>query len=229
MDHSLNNVVWNAITTDNVYLATHNEVVGVFQRDIAPFAAVKNFDEIHLNALVQYLEPGRTIALLNHEDYELNLMWKSLLELTIYQMVHSGTRPVRKLQGIELIPLNESHVPLMLALTSMMKPGPFFDRTILFGHYFGIFDGDKLVSMAGLRFATPKFKEISAVCTHPDYFGRGYARILMEHLILLIQSWGCTPFLHVKQDNVHAIEIYKKLGFDIRTPVFFKMAKAQLV
>jgi len=52
---------------------------------------------------------------------------------------------------IDIVPLTEQHVPQMLALTKLTNPGPFAEQTINFGHYYGIFDGDKLVAMAGQR------------------------------------------------------------------------------
>jgi predicted GNAT family acetyltransferase len=36
---------------------------------------------------------------------------------------------------------------------------------------------------------------------------------------------GNIPFLHVRQDNVRAIEVNKKLGFVIRADVYFAIFK----
>jgi predicted GNAT family acetyltransferase len=54
---------------------------------------------------------------------------------------------------------------------------------------------------------------VSAVCTHPEHTGKGYAGILMAEVMKRIRDRGEIPFLHVRQDNVRAIEIYKRLGF----------------
>jgi len=70
-----------------------------------------------------------------------------------------------------------------------------------------------LVAMAGERMKVPGHTEVSAVCTHPDYTGRGYARSLMLEIMQRIRGRGETPFLHVRGDNVRAIELYRKLGF----------------
>ena len=64
----------------------------------------------------------------------------------------------------------------MLALVELTRPGPFSVRTVELGGYVGVFDGDRLVAMAGQRLAPPGFREISAVCTHPDFRGRGPRR-----------------------------------------------------
>ena len=101
----------------------------------------------------------------------------------------------------------------MIALTALTKPGPFSTRTHELGTYLGIRDGGKLVAMAGERLKVPGHTEVSAVCTHPDHTGKGYAGILMLEVMKGIRSRGETPFLHSRQDNVRAIEVYKRLGF----------------
>ncbi len=56
-------------------------------------------------------------------------------------------------------------------------------------------------------------REISGVCTHPDFRGRGLARRLVELLIRLQLQRREIPFLHVMQDNSHAGRIYERMGF----------------
>ena len=50
------------------------------------------------------------------------------------------------------------------------------------------------------------FTEISAVCTHPDFRGRGYAKQLVSVGALAIVARGETPFLHAVPDNFVAVE-----------------------
>ena len=114
------------------------------------------------------------------------------------------------------MPLGPEHVPAMLALTKRTNPGPFLGNTLAFGHYKGIFEGDELVAMAGQRLHAPPYAEISAVCTHPDYLGRGYASHLLRHQARCIRAAGGTPFLHVKTNNATAIKVYQTLGFAVR-------------
>jgi predicted GNAT family acetyltransferase len=102
----------------------------------------------------------------------------------------------------------------MVALATLTEPGPFRRRTIELGNFYGIFDGDQLVSMAGKRMHIPGFVEVSAVCTHPDARGRGYARALMQIVIDEIEQSGRTPFLHAWQDNP-ATRLYESLGFTL--------------
>ena len=63
------------------------------------------------------------------------------------------------------------------------------------------------------------FTEVSGVCTHPDWRGRGYAGGLMQIVAARIAARGETPFLHAYADNAGAIALYEKLGFRLRCEV----------
>ena len=71
--------------------------------------------------------------------------------------------------------------------------------------------------MAGERMRLDGYQELSAVCTHPDYTGRGYAQRLLAILCNLAFDRGFTPFLHVYADNERAIGVYRKMNFVDRT------------
>ena len=73
--------------------------------------------------------------------------------------------------------------------------------------------------MAGERMALDEFVEISAVCTHPDHTGRGFARHLMTLLINSIFDRGFTPFLHVGPKNARARGLYESLAFTDRAEI----------
>jgi predicted GNAT family acetyltransferase len=75
-----------------------------------------------------------------------------------------------------------------------------------------------LVAMAGQRLQTPAFAEISAVCTHPEFRGRGYARALTTFVAAQILAAGKIPFLHVKSEN-DAKVVYEKVGFHLRAAI----------
>jgi predicted GNAT family acetyltransferase len=116
-----------------------------------------------------------------------------------------------------IVDLNVSHIEDMLALTELTKPGPFSQRTPELGSYLGVREAGQLVAMAGERLRFPGYTEISAVCTHPDYRGRGYAGSLVSALIQRITGREEIPFLHVRNENVGAVRLYENLGFDTRS------------
>jgi len=81
------------------------------------------------------------------------------------------------------------------------------------GSYCGIrFDGN-LAAMAGERLQLEGYPEISGVCTHPAFRGRGLAAELIWHLVRAHRRDGLVSWLHVGSANRNAIELYLKLGF----------------
>ena len=124
-----------------------------------------------------------------------------------------------------MVDLNISHVDEMLALVELTKPGPFFRRTPELGTYLGIREAGQLVAMAGERLRPLGHTEISAVCTHPEYRGRGYASSLVSALVQKIIGRGETPFLHVRTENAEAIRVYEKLGFKTRRVITIAVVK----
>src|SRR5262249_41096737 len=135
--------------------------------------------------------------------------------LIIEQMVSRQPVPVPQ-SAIEILELATADVPEMLALVELTHPGPFFSRTIEFGHYIGIRQNGQLVAMAGQRLHITGYREISAVCTHPDWQGKGYARLLCSILVNDIWTHGEVPFLHVLPGNDVARRLYESMGFSKR-------------
>jgi predicted GNAT family acetyltransferase len=58
--------------------------------------------------------------------------------------------------------------------------------------------------------------EVSAVCTHPNHLGRGYAGALVAKVVSRIRQRGEVAILHVRADNARAIGVYERLGFKPR-------------
>jgi predicted GNAT family acetyltransferase len=107
----------------------------------------------------------------------------------------------------------------MMALVEMAQPGPFAAGTYRLGTYLGIRVDGRLAAMAGERMRLDGYTEISAVCTHPDFRGRGYPSELIGALSNAILDRGELPFLHVFDDNLAASALYRKLGFTLRETI----------
>jgi len=101
----------------------------------------------------------------------------------------------------------------MLTLTRLTQPGPFGTRTRELGTYFGIRRSGSLVAMAGERLHVSGYREVSAVCTHPQHRGHGYAAALMQAVMAGMRARKEIPFLHVRADNDQAVGLYERLGF----------------
>jgi ribosomal protein S18 acetylase RimI-like enzyme len=227
MSHVLDNMIWNAIATGNKNIAIVNKNAGCYVAEIAPFAAVKECSEKNFEELYELIPPGRWVVVSFGNDTMPNEdKWKLLQRMDCCQMVYEKTVSNFTTKANPLIePLGMEHVPQMLELTALTKPGPFLEKTILFGNYFGIFQNERLVAMAGQRMNPVPYMEVSAVCTHPDFRGRGYAKALMLHVMKIILDNSFTPFLHVLTSNTTAIALYESIGYRIRKRIFMDSMK----
>ena len=227
MDHILDNMIWNAITTGNKDIAIKNDDVGCYLPEIAPFAGMKVFNDTNLKKLYEFIPANRSVAIssLNKIDHD-ESRWKLLQLMDVTQMVyeHSVNTFTTKNSSL-IVPLSEEHVPRMMELTALTRPGPFLQQTIRFKNYFGIFIEGRLAAMTGQRMHPRPYMEVSAVCTHPDFRGRGYAKALMLHVMKIILDNSFTPFLHVLSNNINAIELYKTIGFRTRKQIFVDMIR----
>jgi predicted GNAT family acetyltransferase len=208
----LNNAIWHALSTDQSYLAQGNHLAKRFPRDVSPFAAIKTQSPAAYESLGKLLT-GDTAAVCFDSEPTLPPGWTTRISLDVYQMIYEGPPPVTPNTVVRR--LTYADVPEMLALTKLTEPGPFLPRTIDLGAYYGIHDSGSLVALAGERLRLTGFTEVSAVCTHPAFRGRGYGNALMSKVMSGILNRNETPFLHVKTDNP-ATALYQKLGFQIR-------------
>ena len=220
MAHVLDNPVWNALISGNKNLAEGPAPVKYFAEDVSPFVGFETFTSQAFDLLHRLVPVGRVLVVVSPVPMLIPAQWQVVRQMQVGQM--TWERPVAApLPGPRPVLLGPEHVPAMLALTKQTNPGPFFSNTIAFGHYEGIFEGNKLVVMAGQRMQPVPYAEISAVCTHPDYLGRGYAAQLIRHQARRIIAAGGIPFLHVKADNTRAIRLYHYLGFVARREMSF--------
>jgi ribosomal protein S18 acetylase RimI-like enzyme len=213
--HVLDNPIWNALTTGNKQFAYGNEQAKYIKRDVGLFAGLKTNSERNLDDLRTLGPEQNHFILFTPEAISIPRGWKTALKKELLQMVYLQQHlPAAK--DNDLIPLEEKDIPSILDLTERTKPGPFLSRTIDFGNYEGIFDGGSLVAMAGQRLQPDPYTEVSAVCTHPDHTGKGYAARLIRSQISNITASSRIPFLHVYPDNIGACKLYEKLGFQTR-------------
>jgi GNAT superfamily N-acetyltransferase len=152
--------------------------------------------------------------------------WTVLVDGVGHQMVFDVDEETR-LDGVVPVPtrpLTVADEPAMAALVASTQPGPWRPRTIELGDYHGVFDGDRLVAMAGERQKIPGFSEVSAVCTHPDARRRGLGAAVTARVVRGILGRGETPFLHHTATNP-ARTVYEALGFRFRTEVQLVIAR----
>ncbi|EAX96052.1 acetyltransferase, GNAT family-related protein [Trichomonas vaginalis G3] len=77
---------------------------------------------------------------------------------------------------------------------------------------YGIFDGDKLISMAKSQAESEKLAMVVYVCSDKNYRGKGYASMCSDKISYELQSEGKTPCLYYVDPL--AAKIYLKLGYE---------------
>lgn len=218
MTHILDNPIWNGLISGNKTLTCGSGQARYMRRDVGIFAGLKTNSEPDLHELHALIPEKSPVVLFTPDEIGIPDNWLVLENKVILQMMYQSPQLPRT-DAPQRVPLQDKDIPAMLELTALTRPGPFLSRTIDLGHYEGIFEGDKLVAMAGQRLQPDPYTEISAVCTHPDHTGRGYGATLVSSQISRILAASRTPFLHLNTDNTSAYKLYEKLGFQPRRPM----------
>jgi GNAT superfamily N-acetyltransferase len=208
---ALDNPIWSSLSTEQAALARGTSLAKRYEADVAPFAAIESVTGRSSDELASIVAAEEQVYLVGVAP-ELDERWMLLSSSRIVQMVWQSEVHVPE-SDAEIEPLGANDREAMLALTAAVFPGFFRPRTPEMGRYFGIHKGSVLAAMAGERMYLRGFQEISAVCTHPDFTGRGYAARLIAHVTNLIRARGATPFLHVGEANARARDLYLRLGF----------------
>ncbi|WP_161535196.1 GNAT family N-acetyltransferase [Bradyrhizobium sp. LCT2] len=214
----LDRPIWSALTTSQKHLAEGGPRALRYPVDMTPFADMADMSAASFAALRDLLSGSQVAALFTPEPVEMPAGFKVVLAETGEQMI--GSPADSSLRDAEIVKLSAADVPAMMALTDLTKPGPFALRTHELGTFLGIRVSGELVAMTGERMKPGRFVEMTAVCVHPDYRGRGYAQALLAAVARRIEARGEIPFLHVFSGNASAIALYQRHGMRIRRRLY---------
>ncbi|HYN39898.1 MAG TPA: GNAT family N-acetyltransferase, partial [Rhodospirillales bacterium] len=198
-DQRLANIVWHCLTGPQEKYATGTRGARRYARGFSPILAFADTERPDFPALEPYCEIGEHFYCGGWSG-PVPADWQLDSETTAHQMVWRGEAPAAA-DAFAAVRLESKDIPQALALVAITQPGPFGERTVELGEYYGVFDAGRLVAMAGERMQAGALREVSGVCTHPDYQGRGYARRLVEKLVRVELARNQSPFLHVVQEN----------------------------
>lgn len=216
---ALDNPFWSSLATRHRGVAMRHGEVARYPAEYAPFLGISEAEADVSAGLDALVAPGDEVLLLGVAPERLPAGWRLEPFADLAQMVCD--LPIDVAEGPEVIALSEAHRSDVLALTALVYPHYFRPRTMELGRYFGIYRDGRLAAMIGERLGTDGCQEMSAICTHPDFNGLGYARRLTALLTNDTLRQGRLPFLHVSHENVRAKRMYEQLGYRLRRDIGF--------
>jgi predicted GNAT family acetyltransferase len=215
--HPLDRPVWASLTTHHASVSEGNALARRFARDVNLFASTHDDTPAALAALAALVKPGESVFLGQVPEIVIPPGLVEVKAAKGVQMV--ATRSMEFETTSDILILRDEDAPEMLELATLTEPGPFLARTHTMGTFLGVRIGGRLVAMAGERMRFPGYTEVSGVCTHPEFRGRGLARRLSAAVVAGIEARGDQAFLHAWKTNHSAISLYEGLGFKVRAEV----------
>ncbi len=214
----LDNPIWSALRSLHRPIARSAGDAARYPAEFAPFLGVADAgaDPAGLATLV---EPGEAVLLVGVSPRTLPAGWTLEAFAPLAQLACDA--PIALPDGAPMQPLDDAHRDEVLALTALVYPHYFRARTMELGRYFGIRRDGRLAAMIGERLGCDDARELSAICTHPDFLGQGHARRLTAMLANDTLARGQLPFLHVAHANTRAKALYERLGFRHRRDIGF--------
>lgn len=211
-EYKLDNPVWYSLAESHKKLGLNYNNTHFYNPDYCSFGS---FNEIPNNGedLVAYAKLAPSFFIFGIKP----TLPKSLQlkdELLCLQMI--VREKINLTYTDKIVKLDESHRTAILDLVKMVYPEYFKSKTADLGNYYGIFKDNQLIAIAGERMQMDDFIEVSAVITHPEHTGKGYAKQLVTHTANTIFEQNKIPFLHVAEANISAVKLYEKLGFITR-------------
>jgi GNAT superfamily N-acetyltransferase len=214
---TLDNPIWHALQTTHKAFAQGTSTVKRYPVHTLQFVGCEDPIHAYLNEILPWTSPGEKMIMIG-ELPALPANWTLLRQLDCIQMICD--QPVA-VTTQDVVPLGEEHIEEMLTLINLVQPGFFYKNTPLLGNYYGIRQQGQLVAIAGERTKITGLVEVSAVCTHPEFTGRGYAQQLVAHIVNRNVANGDALYLHFLTNNDRARKVYERLGFWDRRPIIF--------
>lgn len=216
MGHSTNplldNPIWNSLTSArHAALAHRAGAAARYRADVSQLAAVADASPAALEDLAKLVDADDSVLVMGLEGLdEVGRCWTRPFTLRLVQMVIDTPLEAPDQAFLTLGPEDGDDA---MALVELTEPGPFLPGTLQLGHYIGLREEGRLIAMAGERMKPDGYTELSAVCTHPDFQGRGLGAAFVRFHTARIQRSGLTVCLHTSVDNTRAIALYERLGF----------------
>jgi predicted GNAT family acetyltransferase len=221
--HPLDRPAWNALTTRQAEFASGSDLAWRFQPDLIPFAAAREESPEALAALSAL--PGEFMTLAELHEPTRPAGFEDFIYAQVVQML--AVRPPAPVDDPRIELLTEADAQEMLDLATLTRPGPFTLRAQALGEFHGVRIDGRIVAMAGERMKQEGFSELSGVCVHPDFRGRGLARDLSVFVTHRIRARGETPYLLAWASNTPAVTLYEQIGYETRARLNVRVVRRQ--
>ena len=132
----LDNPFWCSLRSRHRDIAQCAGDVARYPPAFAPFLGVARADTDVTEALDSLISPGESVYLLGVAP-RVSRGWQLEPSRPLAQMIHTAPMPVT--DGPDVIELSPAHRADVLALTALVYPHYFRERTMDMGRYFGIY------------------------------------------------------------------------------------------
>jgi len=208
----LDDVFWTALSGQQRALTVGTATARRYAPGFSPIIAFADTTSPDFAALSPHCAPGERFHCADWSGTAPG-GWQVDVDSRMVRMVWTGERGADAPVPPATRALGPADAQQALDLARLTNPGPFGLRTIELGDYLGVFENGRLVAMAGERMHAARCREVSGICTHPDFRGRGLASGLTAQVLRAQLARGQLPFLHVVSANAGARALYARMGF----------------
>ena len=214
----LDNPTWYSLTEDHKVFAIDYDGLKFYHPDYCPFGGFINPETTNIG-IDSYSILTKNFYLVGNKA-KFNKKVRLNKELICNQMLLDIRIDIEISEPIiELQTPNQTMD--LINLVNLVQPGYFSRKTSELGSYYGIYKNNELIAVTGERMKMNRYTEVSAVITHPEQTGKGYAKQLLAYTSDKIFNQDKIPYLHVAETNIAAIRLYEKLGFWTRRKISF--------
>lgn len=215
--NKLDNPVWHSLRETHSSFVVDMENACFYQPDYCPFGGFISENGI-ANKMDRYAALIADFYIVG-EKPAYNPALRLNKELVCNQMLLE--KPMNMEADTTVVKLGSENSEDLFKLVNLVQPGYFRNKTPALGSYFGIYKDAALIAVTGERMKMNAYTEVSAVVTHPEHTGKGYAKRLVAYTVNKIFEENKMPYLHVADGNAPAIHLYEKLGFRTRRKISF--------
>lgn len=174
-------------------------VAAILKQITLPEHPLIQAQEIHIPVLQHYYQPETT--------------WKRMARMAI---TPGSLQPLISIPQYPIQRLTMADVPALKNLYKQHPESIFSADLFTQGIYFGAYEGERVIAAGGTHSLVPTYQIafLGNILTAPEARGQGYATAITAALVTTLFGHSfSTIVLNVFEDNVQAIRIYQRLGF----------------